>query len=76
MTMPLAMVAEGKTVTIKDIDCGRGLYKRLCDMGLYAGTRVKVIKNDVHGPVILKVLDSKLVIGRGQAHKIMVEETG
>ena len=37
------------------------------------GTEVLVSKNDVCGPVVLKVLDSRIVVGRGQAMKIMVE---
>ncbi|MEA2037453.1 MAG: FeoA family protein [Nanoarchaeota archaeon] len=74
--MPLSMVTEGEEVTICCVNCGFGLKRRLCDLALYDGTKVKVVKNDVAGPIILKVKDSKLVLGRGQAHKIMVENVG
>ena len=73
--MPLSMVREGDEVKIHWVVCGRGLRARLCDLGLYEGTRIKVVKNDVFGPVILKVKGSKIVIGRGQAQKIMAEPT-
>lgn len=71
--MSLAMVEEGKKVKVKRIVNGRRLNKRLNDLGIYEGTDVKVVKNDNCGPIILKVLDSKLAIGRGMAHKIIVE---
>jgi len=71
--MPLSMVREGKEVKIHCVNCGRGLRARLCDLGLYEGSKVKVIKNDISGPIILKIKDSKIVLGRGQAHKIMAE---
>jgi ferrous iron transport protein A len=74
--MPLAMCREGDDAEVQCVDCGRGLKRRLCDLGLYGGTKIKVIKNDISGPIIVSVKDSKLVIGRGQANKIMVEEGG
>jgi ferrous iron transport protein A len=72
--MPLSMVGEGKTVEVRSVDCGCGLKRRLCDMGLYDKSKVLMVKNDISGPVIINVKDSKLVIGRGQANKIFVEE--
>ena len=72
--IPLAMVNEGETVTISYVDCGIGLKKRLCDLGLYDNTSIKVIRNDISGPIIIKVKDSNLAIGRGQANKILVKE--
>lgn len=71
--MPLSMVREGNKVKIHCVDCKRGLRARLCDLGLYEGTKIKVMKNDISGPMILKVKESKIIIGRGQAQKIMAE---
>ncbi len=72
--MPLAMAREGEIVFVHCVDCGIGLKRRLCDLGLYADAKIKVVKNDISGPIIVAVKDSKLVIGRGQASKILVEE--
>ncbi len=72
--MPLAMCSEGEVKEVHCVGCGEGLKKRLCDLGLYDGTKIKIVKNDISGPVIIKIKDSKLVIGRGQASKIMVKE--
>ena len=73
MSMALSMVSEGTAVKIKEIISGQRLRKRLSELGLYEGTEVLVSKNDVCGPMVLKVLDSRIVVGRGQAMKIMVE---
>lgn len=73
MNMPLAMASEGNDVKIKDIASGQRLKKRLNELGLYEGRSVVVSKNDMRGPVVIKILDSKIVLGRGEAMKIMVE---
>ncbi len=73
MAEPLAEVKEGREVEIKEIRSGRCLKKRLSELGLYEGTKVVVKKNDVFGPVVIKVLDSTLALGRGEALKILVE---
>ena len=73
MSMALSMASEGSIVKVKDIVSGVRMKKRLGELGLYEGSEVLVYKNDVCGPVILRVLDSRIVVGRGQAMKIMVE---
>jgi len=40
----------------------------------FEGTKITVVKNEFCGPVIIKVLDSKLVLGRGESMKIGVVE--
>ena len=72
--MPLAMCQEGEEVEIHCVGCGHRIKRRLCDLGLYDNTKIKIIKNDISGPIIVKVKNSKLVIGRGQANKIFVDK--
>ncbi|MBD3204126.1 hypothetical protein GF327_07560 [Candidatus Woesearchaeota archaeon] len=74
MKIPLSEVKKGETVKVNCVSCGFGLIKRLSSLGLYNGSDIKVIKNDSRGPLILKVLNSKIAIGRGQARKIIVEK--
>lgn len=71
----LADAREGHNVRVKNVQADERLTKRLCDLGLYSGMKIKVVKNDFDGPVILKVLESKLMLGREQANEILVEET-
>jgi len=71
--MPLAMVSPGEEVRLLAINGGRRLRKRLADLGLNLGMTVRVLQRDDRGPLILAVKDSRLALGRGMAHKIMVE---
>ena len=71
--MPLSMASEGERVKIKRIDAGHELRKRLHDLGFVENVVVEVIRNQFSGPMILKVLDSRVVLGRGQVNKIFVE---
>ena len=71
--MPLSMVNTGKKVRLLAVRAGRGLRARLAEMGLVPGAELVVIRNSHHGPFIVSVKDTRLVLGRGMAHKIEVE---
>lgn len=73
--MPLTMVSPGEDVRLSAIRGGRRMRKRLADLGLNLGMTVRVVQRDGHGPLILGVKDTRLALGRGMAHKIMVELT-
>jgi Fe2+ transport system protein FeoA len=70
--MPLAMVSPGEEVRLVAIYGGQRLRKRLADLGLNVGMTVRVLQHSGHGPLILAVKDSRLAVGRGIAHKILV----
>lgn len=76
--MPLAMLALGSEGRVLEIRGGRGLVKRLSDLGFTYGTRVRVVHShgSWSGPVAVDVKDSRIALGRGIAMKIMVEEVG
>jgi len=42
-------------------------------MGLVPGVSLRVLNRNRHGPLIVGVKDSRLVIGQGMASKIVVE---
>ncbi|MEW6328112.1 MAG: FeoA family protein [Thermodesulfobacteriota bacterium] len=69
--MPLNMVKPGDEVTLMAIHAGLGLQSRLHSMGLFPGVKMKVLKSGP-GPVIVSVGDTRLALGCGMAHKIMV----
>lgn len=71
-SMPLAMVSPGETVSVVGIAGGRGLARRLTDMGLTPGVKVKVVNNSMPGPVMIELRGSKLALGHGVSQKIMV----
>jgi Fe2+ transport system protein FeoA len=66
------MVRTGARVEVKDVSAGRRIRMRLAAMGLLPGSELEVVRNHMHGPLIVKVKDSRVVLGRGMALKIDV----
>jgi len=74
MRMPLIMLPEGAQASVVEVHGGRGLCRRLAEMGFNVGDEVRMIKNHRPGPVVVEVKDSRVALGRGVTMKIMVEE--
>jgi ferrous iron transport protein A len=70
---PLSCVQAGESVRIARIkaEC-RGLANRLASMGLMVNVEITVVNNGHPGPFVVGVRESKVVLGRGMADKIMV----
>lgn len=71
--MTLAMGNINEELKIIQVGHEEKFKKRLSEMGIYKNAMVKIIKNDIPGPLIVDIKGSKLVLGRGQAQKIRVE---
>ena len=70
--VPLSMVPPGAVVKVVTVRAGWGLQRRLADMGLTPGVQVRVINSQRPGPVIIDIRGSRLALGHGVAHRIMV----
>lgn len=70
--MPLAIARPGETVTVIGVRAGRGLLRRLADMGLTPGIQIRVINSQMPGPVLIDLRGSRVALGRGVAQKVMV----
>ncbi len=70
---PLSLAPSGEPMTIVDVRAGRRLRHRLSGMGLIPGAVVEIVQSLGHGPVILAVGDTRLALGRGASHKVLVE---
>ncbi len=66
------MVKAGEKVRLVSVNAGQGLNKRLASMGLVPDVEITVVNNAHPGPFVIIVKDSKMMLGRGMAHKIMV----
>lgn len=73
--MPLSMAKAGERVVVKEMTGGRQARARLAEMGLRVGDRIEVINNNGLGRLILAHDCTRLAVGRGIAHKIMVSLT-
>ena len=72
--MPLTMVSEGREVVLREILGGMGIRRRLTDMGLRPGSRIKILSNSRGGPFVICAGETRIMVGRGMAQKIMVED--
>ena len=73
---PLTLVAEGETVRIAGVAAGKGADRRLRDLGLIAGATVTVVHREDGGPILLAHGETRVGIGFGLAHRVMVSATG
>ncbi len=71
--IPLALLSEGCEGAVVEITGGRGVARRLSELGFNPDVRVKVISSHFPGPVVVSVRGSRIGLGRGVAMKILVK---
>jgi ferrous iron transport protein A len=80
--MPLGLLASGEKAEVVAIRekshgcCQCACLCRLADMGLREGKTVEMLNNPGHGPLVVRVDESRLALGRGVAMKVSVRRTG
>ncbi|MEW5815180.1 MAG: FeoA family protein [Spirochaetota bacterium] len=70
----MADIKPGIIVKVEDLDSGRRLRKRLIDLGLFEDEPVRVIVNYGHGPMVISIKGTNMILGRGICKKIFVKE--
>ena len=70
--VPLIYLKEGEEGVIAFIAAGFMATQRLADLGLTPGTKIKIVKSALYGPIEISVRGSKLALGRGIAMKVLV----
>lgn len=69
--MSLTDAPFGRYVRLIDITAGKQLAHRLAELGLTPGVQMMVVQ-DAGGPLLIAVRDSRIALGRGVAHKLLV----
>jgi DtxR family Mn-dependent transcriptional regulator len=70
----LSNLKPGEEGTVTFIRGGNRAHKRLLDLGLTQGTKVKMLNSaPFRGPVKVEVRDTNLALGRGLARHVLVE---
>src|SRR3990172_3266424 len=76
--LPLGLINTGEEAEIVKIGPDKNPCNSFCerieDMGLRAGKIIEMLSNEGRGPILLKVDESRIAIGRGMAMKIMVKK--
>ncbi|MFW6457740.1 MAG: FeoA family protein [Planctomycetota bacterium] len=73
--IPLIMLPASEDAQVVEVRGGKGMSQRLSSMGIYPGQTVSLINSNPAGPVIVKIQGTRVAIGRGMAHRVMVETT-
>lgn len=69
--IPLTEAKLGALVELVEVSGGRKIARRMVELGLTAGVKLKVL-HDSGGPLIIAVRDSRIALGRGMAEKLSV----
>jgi len=73
MEMPLAMLSENEEAKVVEVRGGRGLVRRLSELGFTPGAKVKILFSNSPGPVLIDVRGSRIALGRGLLMRIIVD---
>jgi Fe2+ transport system protein FeoA len=71
---PLSTLREGERAVVVRIEGGEGVRKKLADMGILPGKEIGVTHGRGHGPRVVIVDQTKVMLGRGLLFKIHVEQ--
>ncbi len=70
--VPLSALNTGEHGVVVELLGGRGVLGRMTSLGFTPGAEVTVLQNYGHGPLIARVRDVRVALGRGEASKIQV----
>ena len=73
-TVPLSWLSEGEEAVVSYLLGGYGMVRRLAEMGLTPGTKVKILRRGLfRGPIQIEVRGSRLALGHGVASRVFVK---
>jgi ferrous iron transport protein A len=70
----LDLLVPGSHGVVRGLRGGREYVSRLAAMGLTIGCEIEMLQNRGYGPLLIRVRDTRLALGRGEAGNILVEE--
>lgn len=70
---PLTTFPSGSGGMVQDLLGGRALSQRLAGLGLTVGAMVEALQSYGRGPLMVPVHDTRIALGRGQAHKVSAQ---
>jgi len=70
--IPLTKLAPHQEGSVLELRGGRGFISRLATLGFTLGVSLTMVQNFGSGPLIVRVRDARIALGRGEAAKIIV----
>jgi ferrous iron transport protein A len=72
---PLTHLAAGDRSTVAELRGGRSFVSRLATLGFTPGAPLVVVQNYGRGPLIVRVRDTRIALGRGEAKRVLVRRS-
>jgi ferrous iron transport protein A len=70
--LPLTLVKAGQRVRLAGVEAGGCLQGRLLAMGFVPGIELEVLHKPPSGPILVRIGNSRVALGRGMALKMRV----
>ena len=75
MEFALSKLKPGDSGTVKYLENGFELKRKLNSMGLVEGKKIKVVSKQLfRGPIVVRIGNMEIAISRGMANKIIVDK--
>ncbi len=75
MEFALSRLKAGEEGTVKYLENGFELKRKLNSMGLVEGKKIKVVsKQLLRGPIVVRIGNMEIAVSRGMANKIIVQK--
>ncbi len=68
----LSVLNAGEHGEVVKLAGGRGMLSRMTALGFTPGADVTVVQNYGRGPLIIRVRDARIALGRGEARRVYV----
>ncbi|NJN16948.1 MAG: ferrous iron transport protein A [Oscillochloris sp.] len=70
-SLPLPLAAEGALLRLVSVSGSQRTAHRLAELGLVPGVELSILQNN-GGTLLIAVGDTRLVLGQGMAHAVLV----
>lgn len=70
--IPLSKLVAGNSGVLKSYQGGRSMLGRCLSLGFTPGSLIKMLENHKNSPVLVKIHDTEVALGRGLAEQITV----
>jgi ferrous iron transport protein A len=69
---PLRLARQGELVRIVSLQGGAEFRRKLTELGLAAGSEIRVVQNGGSGALVVALANMRIGIGAGMAHRVLV----
>ncbi|MGG7162516.1 FeoA family protein [Clostridium ihumii] len=71
MLIPMNLAHEGNIVEVKSVSMKEGLNKRLGELGIVSGNKIKIVKNDGRS-LIISIKESRFALDNNIARNVLI----